>query len=319
MSVYTKTGDLGTTGMLSGRREKKNHILIQLNGHIDELTSHLGLVKTVADQDIVLELSGLQRRFIEIMAYISSEFSSIIELREDIARFENRIDQMTELFPKQTEFIIPGATEVSARLDIARAVARRTERLLVSLDTIESLEPLLLKYMNRLSDYLYTMARMLDFREVVKKQIMTEQGSQAGHPAEVSHEALCLESARYIVEKTIAKAKDLHAQVVVCVVGRDGLPMIIEKMDDAFPISFDLSRKKAYTSAVLKMTTSELKELTKVGGDFEGLEHMIEEEIVTLGGGCPIKKGPRIIGAIGVSGGTLEEDEALAKYGAQVL
>ena len=90
-------------------------------------------------------------------------------------------------------------------------------------------------------------------------------------------------------------------------------------MDDAFVVSFALAKKKAYTAAALRMPTHELGKLTAKGADFEGLANMLDEEIVTLGGGYPITINDSIIGAIGVSGGSAKSDTALAKYGAYLI
>lgn len=310
MAIYTKTGDQGTTGTLSGKRWKKNHEYIMINGKIDEITSYLGFVKTIADQDTIEELTNLQKRLIEVMAYISSEGNRSLLLKHDIQFFEKRIDEMLELYPKQEKFILPGDCEVAARLDIARTIVRECERYMVAFVEHIDFDKQIIMYFNRMSDYIYTMARMLDFREKVKSNIDVLKVKE-NFPAV----ALDLYIARKLSNRIIKKAIEMRCNVVVSIVDMAGLPILTEKMDGAFPISFDLSRKKAYTSAMLKMSTQAVKELTKQGGDFEGLEDMVVEDIVSLGGGTPIIVDGEIIGAIGVSGGSAKEDGYLAEFG----
>lgn len=318
MAIYTRTGDRGTTGLLSGNRQKKNNTYITVNGHIDELTSHLGMAKAIADQDIKDVLSDLQQRLIEIMGHISGEFKTPLPLGNDIEAFENGIDSYSELYPEPGGFILPGDSEASARLDVARTIARRAERALVSLDDRVNVPEDVIRYFNRLSDYLYSMARMIDFRVLVKEQLMSGS-TQYAESGMASAAVLNLEMAKRIAHDTEREATDRNMQVVICVTGKEGLPHIILKMDDAFPVSFNLARKKAYTSAVLKMPTHELAKLTAEGGDFQGLEDMLDEEIVTLGGGYPIMSQGKTIGAIGVSGGTAQDDIELARYGSLTI
>lgn len=132
----------------------------------------------------------------------------------------------------------------------------------------------------------------------------------------------------YFLDLNIAKeiahfveelAREKGEKIVVCISNSEGNPILIHRMDDAFLVSFDLARTKAFTSSTLKMSTVELGELTKAGGDLQGLEDMISEKIVTLGGGYPIMANNHVIGGIGVSGSTSKRDHELAYLGSQYI
>lgn len=317
MGIYTKKGDTGITDMLSGKRIDKSHPYIELLGAIDELTSHIGFVKVLCDDQYKDELHLIQEKLIQVMGVISSEFKTSIGLEEDIKSFEASIDLFQTLYPPQHEFIVPGSDECCARLDIARTKARFAERKLIQLKLKSPVFYEVVQYFNRLSDYLYALARMMEFRKKVIDMI------KPNHNEGISYKGnqliMTLELAKEISQKVEERAKNLGCQVVVCITNNQGRPILVHGMDQAFIISFDLAQKKAFTAAAVKMPTHELGELTKAGADFENLEDMISEEIVTLGGGFPLIFNEEIIGAIGVSGSTVDNDRELAQYGTTLL
>lgn len=317
MGIYTKKGDTGITDMLSGIRIDKGHPYIELLGSIDELTSHIGFVKVLLDQEYKNDLQVIQKKLIKIMGVISSEFKSEIDLKSDIKAFETKIDLYQTLYPKQREFIVPGSDEVSVRFDISRTKARYSERKLIQLKLKSPVYFEVIQYFNRLSDYLYAFARMMEFRKKVIDMISPNISTDSSLPARQL--TMTLELAKDISQKIEDKAKSLGCQVVICITNSQGRPVLVHSMDQAFIISFDLAQKKAFTAASVKMPTHELGELTKAGADFENLEDMISEEIVTLGGGYPLIYKEEIIGAIGVSGSTVDNDRDLAKYGTTLL
>lgn len=317
MGIYTKKGDTGITDMLSGIRIDKGHPYIELLGSIDELTSHIGFVKVLFEDHYKDELHLIQEKLIQVMGIISNEFKSTIDLTKDIQQFELSIDKFQTLYPKQHEFIVPGADELSVRLDIARTKARFAERKLIRLKLKTPVFYEVIQYFNRLSDYLYALARMLEFRKKVIDMINPIEHKQGG--LSQNQMAMNLELAKELSQKVEDKAKSLGCQVVICIANNQGRPVLVHGMDQAFIISFDLAQKKAFTSAAVKMPTHELGELTKAGADFENLEDMISEEIVTLGGGYPLIHKDVIIGAIGVSGSTVDNDRELARYGTTLL
>ena len=129
-------------------------------------------------------------------------------------------------------------------------------------------------------------------------------------------ETLNLEVANQVIEMVIKKAKEKGIKVVVALVKEGGRPISMQAMDEAFVISYELAIKKAFSAVALQMGTHEIAELVKQGADFEGLVSMLDEKIITLGGGYPIKVNGKVIGAIGVSGGSARQDIELAQYGA---
>jgi len=318
MNIYTKNGDKGMTDLLSGGRTFKDDPIITLLGHIDETTSHLGLARVSLDAENKVEIKEIQNKLIQVMGVISSGFTKEINLEDDVSYFEKRIDEFQESFPKLTGFVIPGEDETSSRLDIARTLVRRSERQLVSLEIETISKKDISRYLNRLSDYLFAMARMVEFREQIKKAVldMPHIEDESSHS---NIRNINFTIARKLADKVIEKAEKEDQKIVVSIVNTDGVPYLTYRMDDAFIISFGLARKKAYTAAALKMPTHELNKLTSDGQPFYGLKDMLDEEIVSLGGGYPIKVNHSIIGAIGVSGGSVESDMALAKYGADLI
>lgn len=157
MKIYTKTGDDGTSTLRNSKRIKKSDIIFDVLGSIDELSSHIGLAKAAdREKNFCSMLEEIQKTLMKLMAGIAAEGDSKYEIAEaDILYLEQKIDG----FAKEFEFVLPGSSELSARLDVARCVARRAERLLVKASESYNIEKASLTYMNRLSDFLYTLAR----------------------------------------------------------------------------------------------------------------------------------------------------------------
>lgn len=165
--IYTRKGDDGKTGLIGGDRVAKHHIRVESYGTVDELNSHIGLVRSYligqAEESI---LALIQNDLFTIGSYLASSASSKFTLpefqEEHIQLIENEIDRLTEQLPELKNFILPGATQQGAQAHISRCVCRRAERLVVHLSDIEEIETFIIKYLNRLSDYLFTLARFLD-------------------------------------------------------------------------------------------------------------------------------------------------------------
>ena len=174
MKVYTKTGDKGTTALFGGTRVPKNHIRIESYGTVDELNSHIGLIR---DQEINIIykgiLSEIQNKLFTVGAILATppdkeilkngkERLNIPKITEkDISFMENAIDSMEQHLPQMTHFVLPGGHTTVSYCHIARCVCRRAERLAVHLNEIEAIDDYVLKYLNRLSDYLFVLARKL--------------------------------------------------------------------------------------------------------------------------------------------------------------
>ncbi len=166
MKIYTKTGDKGNTGLYGGMRVSKNHIRIESYGTLDELNSWLGLIR---DQDIENNFQSIiidiqKNLFIigSILATPEDKKAKRLSLPESsIAVLEQEIDTMNNALPTMTHFILPGGHSTVSYCHIARSVCRRAERKVVKLYETEPFDELVLQYLNRLSDYLFVLARKL--------------------------------------------------------------------------------------------------------------------------------------------------------------
>lgn len=166
MKIYTKTGDKGKTGLYGGSRVSKNHIRIESYGTIDELNSWLGLVR---DQDIETHFQSMiidiqKKLFIigSILATPEEKKAKMLNFPENsIAILEQEIDIMNASLPTMTHFILPGGHSTVSYCHIARTVCRRAERKVVELYETEVFDDSILQYLNRLSDYLFVLARKL--------------------------------------------------------------------------------------------------------------------------------------------------------------
>ncbi|MCF0167936.1 MAG: cob(I)yrinic acid a,c-diamide adenosyltransferase [Bacteroidales bacterium] len=171
MKIYTKTGDSGTTSLVGGTRVSKCHPRVEAYGDADELISHLGVIKAMiaippADPDGILraELRSIQEFLMQASAHLAAdrEVARLKPLDEaQISALEASIDKMTSALPPQTTFLLPGVPVASSFCHIARTVCRRTERRIVAIGDLNPQESIAAKYINRLSDYLFTLARYL--------------------------------------------------------------------------------------------------------------------------------------------------------------
>ena len=131
---------------------------------------------------------------------------------------------------------------------------------------------------------------------------------------------LNLETARALSEQIRKKANEMGVQAVVAIADRGGHPILVEAMDDAYIASYDIAVNKAFTVVSLKMSTSELKPLAQPGGSLYGIQFTNQGKIVIFGGGEPLKNSAgEIIGGLGVSGGSEEQDTALAAFGKKLF
>lgn len=320
MKIYTKTGDGGTTSLYSGERVPKTDPRVEALGSIDELTSHIGALKvSLKGTPIARELETIQKILIRLMGDVASTTPKTWENKEEaIASLEKSIDKYMDAVGGFRGFVLPGANPLSPKADIARTVARRADR---ALARCEDIEKEVRQYINRLADYLYSVARYLD-KEFAKaeeemKQVTDKKNENNPGSNISSVNTMNLELANQIIEKVKEYAAYKGINVVIAVVSKEGNPVSVQAMDEAFVISYELAIKKAFTAAALKMPTHELAQLTAKGAQFEGLENMLDAKIVTLGGGYPIKVNGIVIGAVGVSGGSAADDIDFARYGAQ--
>ncbi len=165
--IYTKTGDKGETGLFGGSRVPKSHLRIETYGTVDELNSFLGLLRDsiMEEDELRTVLKNIQEDLFTIGAILATDPSKdmkTMELKEDaVEMLEKKIDEWEAQLPALKNFILPGGHPLVSFAHIARCVCRRTERLAVALNMEEPVEPHILTYLNRLSDFLFVLARQL--------------------------------------------------------------------------------------------------------------------------------------------------------------
>lgn len=395
MEVYTGYGDKGMTDLSHTKNVSKSDDRICLMGSIEELVSHIGLVRAlIGDGDVVRMLEKISETLKKIIDGVSDPYNREFKVSEDRTELlEEEIGRMKEIFSGEKLPILPGDSRVAAEVDVTRAVARRAERELALVSVKFGSDTGAKKYMNRLSDYFYVLARYVDVAKIKEKKAeaaesvqgavrsenagteiventanvatnasvanaggqdpqlaqkndvqafnvqdktvtttaggntaMAQNDSMAANTAMIQEVLkrmgiqgrITLDSAKRLIEKIEQEALRRNKPSVIAVCTPDGNPVAVHVMDGSFLVSFDMAVKKAYTSVAVKMSTMELSRLTQPGQTFYGLGKM-SDNIVIFGGGVPLKVGDTIIGGLGISGGTSEEDNSLAEYGLQVL
>ena len=395
MEVYTGYGDKGMTDLSHTKNVSKSDDRICLMGSVEELMSYIGLVRVLVDDvDVVRMLEKISETLKKIIDGVSDPYNREFKVSEDRTELlEEEIGRMKEIFSGEKLPILPGDSRVAAEVDVTRAVARRAERELALVSVKFGSDTGAKKYMNRLSDYFYVLARYVDVAKIKEKKAeaaesvqgavrsenagteiventanvatnasvanaggqdpqlaqkndvqafnvqdktvtttaggntaMAQNDSMAANTAMIQEVLkrmgiqgrITLDSAKRLIEKIEQEALRRNKPSVIAVCTPDGNPVAVHVMDGSFLVSFDMALKKAYTSVAVKMSTMELSRLTQPGQTFYGLGKM-SDNIVIFGGGVPLKVGDTIIGGLGISGGTGEEDNSLAEYGLQVL
>ena len=395
MEVYTGYGDKGMTDLSHTKNVSKSDDRICLMGSVEELMSHIGLVRVLIDDvDVVRMLEKISETLKKIIDGVSDPYNREFKVSEDRTELlEEEIGRMKEIFSGEKLPILPGDSRVAAEVDVTRAVARRAERELALVSVKFGSDTGAKKYMNRLSDYFYVLARYVDVAKIKEKKAeaaesvqgavrsenagteiventvnvatnasvanaggqdpqlaqkndvqafnvqdktvtttaggntaMAQNDSMAANTAMIQEVLkrmgiqgrITLDSAKRLIEKIEQEALRRNKPSVIAVCTPDGNPVAVHVMDGSFLVSFDMAVKKAYTSVAVKMSTMELSRLTQPAQTFYGLGKM-SDNIVIFGGGVPLKVGDTIIGGLGISGGTGEEDNSLAEYGLQVL
>jgi len=163
MKIYTKTGDTGDTGLLGGDRISKASARMDVIGNLDELNANLGLAVTTGIGELAPALLRIQAQLFDLGAEFAapsgSKFEYISVTEVEINQLETEIDSMTDRLPPLKNFILPGGTVGAAHLHICRAVCRRAERSILELHRESPVRSEVLRFVNRLSDWLFTAAR----------------------------------------------------------------------------------------------------------------------------------------------------------------
>lgn len=176
MKIYTRTGDKGKTTLVSGKPVPKTHVRIEAYGTVDELIAHIGMLRDMTEDDTLRAfLLDVQDRLMTCAAILASDCEdcqvSIPEIREaDILNLESAIDLMEASLPMLKSFVLPGGHVISSQCHIARTVCRRAERQIIRLSSELFVPDTVIKYINRLSDYLFVLARKV-LRDLQKEDI----------------------------------------------------------------------------------------------------------------------------------------------------
>ena len=178
MKIYTKTGDAGDTGLLGGRRVSKSDWRVQAYGDVDEVVSLLGVISSQTnDQELVELLQEIQLELFLLNSELATPADRATKgelIQEgDVLRMEQEIDRCDEEIPPLRSFILPGGSHTSALLQWARTVCRRAERSTVALHQQEEVRPIVIRYLNRLSDLLFALGRRANYRDNVDEVLVT--------------------------------------------------------------------------------------------------------------------------------------------------
>lgn len=177
MKIYTKTGDKGLTSLIGGVRVPKYHLRIESYGTVDELNSYIGLIRDqVVSESYKNILKEIQDRLFTIGSVLASDPEKsrmkVPDLKqEDIELLENEMDSMSSILPDLKHFILPGGSTTISSCHIARCICRRAERITVQLSSESFVDEKVIIYLNRLSDYLFLLARKLGFDDGIDENI----------------------------------------------------------------------------------------------------------------------------------------------------
>jgi cob(I)alamin adenosyltransferase len=167
--IYTKTGDKGGTSLIGGVRVPKSHIRIEAYGTVDELNSFIGMVNDIAHDKTISEwLREIQDRLFTVGSVLATAPDKDVKMKlpdvhdSDVKWLEEHIDEMNEELPEMRSFILPGGNLASSTCHVARCVCRRAERICVAMqENNEYIPELIIQYLNRLSDFLFVLARYI--------------------------------------------------------------------------------------------------------------------------------------------------------------
>ena len=167
--IYTKTGDKGSTSLIGGVRVPKNHIRIESYGTVDELNSYLGMVRDMAHNTLINDwIHEIQDRLFTIGSVLATNPDKEVKMKlpdlheTDVIWLEQKIDEMNESLPEMRSFILPGGHIAASTTHVARCICRRAERICVGMQQEnEQVPDLIIQYLNRLSDFLFVLARYI--------------------------------------------------------------------------------------------------------------------------------------------------------------
>ena len=338
---YTGQGDKGLTALTSASQVSKADERVAAVGAVEEIVSALGVVRTATPCPI---FRGKVERIQKTLRTLSQGLrdprsGKFVFSAEEIAFLESDMDKMLGSVPAAAlSDALPGGNTQSAYLDLAHTTARRAERDMIAMDRRYAVPATFKQYVNRLADYLLVAARYSDYlhekaeaeKPAAPATAPVSAAASTPTPASTTEalvaevlarlggpKVLDLDRAKRLIEAVELRAKEQGKHAVIAVSNAEGNPVAVHVMDGAFLVSYEVAVKKAYTAVAVKMSTMELSTLCQPGGTFYGLQAL--DKVITFGGGIPLYHDGVIVGGLGVSGGTGEEDHDLALYGSAVF
>ena len=389
-NVYTRTGDKGDTGLFGGSRVPKQSLRVEAYGTVDEANAALGAAKAMLPAgQWRRRVHDVQQRLFVLAAELASDPEGAAILANkintgDITDLEHLIDDCLAVTGPQREFVVPGRDDRSGAFHQARTVVRRAERRVLTLAETEPVRPELIKYLNRLSDAVYSLARLAEtwrdeeieriVRDAVAKVLGTpskqvgpdrdegavrvettrqpknrpnpghhgfdtasSQSEQAGStnftraklaqpdgepPGEQSTPApshgrtpirrFDLAAAKRIAERAEARSAELGVPVVIAAADAGGNLMLLHRIEGALLASIEIAINKAWSAVAFQAPTATLGPLATGDGPLPGLADTNSGRVVLFGGGVPVHVDGELAGAIGISGGTAEQDVDIA-------
>ncbi|WP_094606874.1 hypothetical protein SPSIL_047070 [Sporomusa silvacetica DSM 10669] len=320
MKVYTKTGDEGKTSLLSKERVFKDSVRVHAYGTIDEANAAMGLAKSLTDKQWVIDnIHAIQKDLIVLNADLATDnVADNCDYRitaQHVEKLEKIIDKLELQRIPQKYFVTPGETQTSAALDLARTIVRRAERYIVRLRRTETVNTPVALYVNRLSDLLFVLARCVEQEDLITKVTQIVMQILQGSKQIDGEEKAMLEKAKKMIAAAEKKAIEINVPMVIAVVDVGGNLVAQERMDNALLASVSIALNKAYTAVALKMSTEQAAAVSQPGQSLYGINTTDGCRMVIFGGGIPIWQDGVLVGGIGVSGGSVDEDMSVAKAG----
>ncbi len=301
----------------------KTNSQIELIGVIEEVISNIGAARAFtasSEEELRKELLRIQTQLAQILRYLHKDSTERITLGEEaVTELENGIDRFEPYYDDFDPYAIATRCRTAALMEVARTSARRAERIYARADlAVGSRESALhRRYLNRLSDYLWAAARYLD---AVRQESPAAASGTARLKELNAVNPMSLSNVKRFMQALEDEAQRRGLQLVIAVCDKEGRPVAVHVMDEAFIASYDIAVNKAFTAVSLKMSTKELAKLCAPGGSLYGLQHTNQGRIVIFGGGVTLRdREGNILGGLGVSGSTAEIDTMMGDVGEELF
>jgi len=319
MNIFTKRGDAGLTSLYGGTEVSKDDLRVWCYGTVDEASSALAIAHASLEFD---DLKSIIREIQKSLFSVNAELASDETQRQkegprvtdqDVGRLEGIITNYTEEFGKVTSFSLPGETPVSSTIHLARTIVRRAERHVVSLSREDYVSPSLLKYLNRLSDTLYVLAKIEVYRNFIKQvaaklKKLQDRSSDMANEGTIFNMELCDK----LRNAALSESLSMGVPVSLSIADDGGNQVYFCRFPGALLVSVGIAQNKSYTAVAVKQPTGNLYEAALSGGSLHGI-NTADPRLVVFGGGFPLFIDGELVGGIGISGGSVEEDEQIGR------